>query len=495
VLRSLVGAGSVVLLAAAVLVPQAGPASAGPIVHPDREEVEQRQDEVEGELEASEDDLAHVNSQLVAASDRLAELQGQLPAARQAVASAEAEAAAARQRDAELAAELVLAEAEVEAAGLELGARTAEADETQQVVGGVAREVYQGASFNPLQILVEAGSANEYADMVTFAQVARRSQAQALARLREQQTEIRNAEARLEAERARVEDLKAQAAEQVLVTAAAEGQARQAQADLEQLVAEEDAAVQTFAQARAAEEAEIAAFEAEQAQLQVRLAQIAEEERKAEEERQRRLEEERQRQLEEERRRAAAEAAAAAEAERQRQAELERQREEAERNNRPAPADPGPAPAPRPPAAPDPEPEPEPAPQADGYLSSPVSGARVSSNFGYRIHPILGYRKLHTGRDYAAACGTPVRAAAGGTVVSAGWGGGYGNLVVIAHGRVDGTSLATAYAHLSSIARSGGSVERGEVIGYIGTTGSSTGCHLHFETREAGVAVDPRGWL
>ncbi|MFC5382505.1 peptidoglycan DD-metalloendopeptidase family protein [Aquipuribacter nitratireducens] len=469
--RSLVGALGVVLLAAVAVVPQQLPAAAGPVVHPDREEVEQRQDEVERGLAVSEGELAHVNGQLVAASERLAGLQAQVPAARQAVATAEAEAAAARQRDAELAQELVLAEAAVEAAGLELGARTAEADRTQQVVGGVAREVYQGATFNPLQILVEAGSAKDYADMVTFAQVARRSQEQALSQLRTQQVEIRNAEARLEAERVRVEDLKAQAAQQVVVTAAAEEQAREAQAALERLVAEEDAAVRAYEQAKAAEEAEIAELEAENQQLEVQLAAIAEAERKAEEERQRRLEEERRR--------------AAEEAERRRQEELRRQREEAARDNRPPPADPGPAPAPAP----------DPGPQADGYLSAPVSGARISSNFGYRIHPILGYRKLHTGRDYAAACGTPVRAAASGRVVSAGWGGGYGNLVVISHGRVDGTSLATAYAHLSRIARSGGSVSRGEVIGYIGTTGSSTGCHLHFETREAGVAVDPRNWL
>ena len=131
-----------------------------------------------------------------------------------------------------------------------------------------------------------------------------------------------------------------------------------------------------------------------------------------------------------------------------------------------------------------------------GWLSSPVEGARTSSQYGYRIHPILGYRKLHTGTDFAAPCGTPITAAADGTVVSAGWGGGFGNLVVVAHGDVGGSSLSTAYAHQSRFAVSvGQQVSRGQVIGYVGTTGSSTGCHLHLETRVAGTPVDPMRYL
>lgn len=459
--RRLVGAGGALLLATAVLVPVGVPAWATP---GDRDDVEQRQEDVRSGLEQSQSDLEHVNGELVAASQRLADLEGQLPAARQAVASSEAEAAAARQRDAELAAELAMAEAAVEAAGLQLDARTKEADETQKVVAGVAREVYQGSGFTQLSILVEAGSARDYADMVTFAGTARRSQEQALSRLRTQQADIRNAEARLAAERERVEGLKIAAAEQVVVTEAAEQRARDAQAQLQSLVEAQNAAVEQYAAAKAAEEAEIAELQAEDAALTAQLAAIAEAERKAEEERRRK------------------EAERLAELERQRQAEIQRQREEAARNNRPAPPAPAPITAPEGPS------------RGDGYLSNAVN-ARISSEFGYRIHPILGYRKLHTGMDYAAACGTPIRAAADGRVVSAGWGGGYGNLVVISHGYVDGVSLATAYAHLSSFAVRGGSVSRGDVIGYIGTTGSSTGCHLHLETRENGTAVNPRNWL
>ena len=131
-----------------------------------------------------------------------------------------------------------------------------------------------------------------------------------------------------------------------------------------------------------------------------------------------------------------------------------------------------------------------------GWLSPPVAGARISSQYGYRIHPILGYRKLHAGTDFEAPCGTPITAAADGTVVTAGWGGGFGNLVVVAYGDIGGSSLATAYAHQSRLAVSAGQqVSRGQVIGYIGTTGSSTGCHLHLETRVAGTPVNPMRYL
>lgn len=516
-LRTVVATGSAVLLGLAVLVPTGLPASASP----DRGDVEERQDEVQQGLDSSQDDLEHVNGELVAASERLADLQTQLPAARQAVDSAQAAAVDARDRDEELAEELVLAEAAVVSAGFQLDERTGQADATERVVAGVAREVYQGSGFTPLSILVEAESAREYADMVSFAAVARRSQEQALSRLRVQQSDIRNAEARLQAERVRVDDLKVLAAEQVVLTEAAEQAAQDAEAQLQTLVVAEDQAVAAFDAARVAEENEIAALEAESQQLEAQLVAIAEAERQAELARQAALERARQAEIErqaelarvaEDERQALIERQAAEqrEAEEERQEELERARERAERENRPPPRDTGPAPAPAPPPRAEPEPDdeeedeperetetrdedPEP-PSSGSYLSDPVN-ARISSSFGYRIHPILGYRKLHAGTDFAASCGTPVRAAADGRVVSAGWGGGYGNLVVIAHGIVDGDSLATAYAHLSEYEVRSGSVSRGDVIGYIGTTGSSTGCHLHFETRVNGTAVDAMGYL
>jgi murein DD-endopeptidase MepM/ murein hydrolase activator NlpD len=124
-----------------------------------------------------------------------------------------------------------------------------------------------------------------------------------------------------------------------------------------------------------------------------------------------------------------------------------------------------------------------------------VKSGYVSSEFGMRFHPILHYWRLHSGRDYAVPCGTPVYAAAPGDIISAGWGGGYGNRIVIDHGYVSGVGLATTYNHLTRFVRTGGHVSRGQLIAYSGTTGTSTGCHLHFETLQNGDFVDPRKWL
>lgn len=126
-----------------------------------------------------------------------------------------------------------------------------------------------------------------------------------------------------------------------------------------------------------------------------------------------------------------------------------------------------------------------------GILARPVPGA-VSSGFGYRVHPIYGDRRLHTGWDMNAACGEPIRAAASGRVFLADWKGGYGITVMIDHGG----GMATLYAHQSRMAVGyGQQVSAGDVIGYAGTTGVSTGCHLHFEVRIGGTPVDPSPYL
>lgn len=124
-----------------------------------------------------------------------------------------------------------------------------------------------------------------------------------------------------------------------------------------------------------------------------------------------------------------------------------------------------------------------------GLMRTPVDGARMSSGFGMRFHPILNFSRLHAGVDFAAGTGTPVLASAGGRVVRSGWGGGYGNVVMIDHGR----GVMTRYAHLSKLlARPGQRVEQGEVVGRVGSTGLSTGPHLHYEVWLNGRPVDPR---
>jgi murein DD-endopeptidase MepM/ murein hydrolase activator NlpD len=123
-------------------------------------------------------------------------------------------------------------------------------------------------------------------------------------------------------------------------------------------------------------------------------------------------------------------------------------------------------------------------------LRTPVDGARLSSRFGMRRHPILGYTRMHKGVDFAAPSGTPIYAAGNGKVTKAGRNGGYGNYVEIRHNG----EYSTAYAHLSRFAKGmspGRRVSQGQVIGYVGTTGRSTGPHLHFEVRRNGSQINP----
>jgi murein DD-endopeptidase MepM/ murein hydrolase activator NlpD len=123
-------------------------------------------------------------------------------------------------------------------------------------------------------------------------------------------------------------------------------------------------------------------------------------------------------------------------------------------------------------------------------LRTPIDGAKISSRFGMRSHPILGFSRLHAGVDFAAPSGTPIYAAGNGTIEFAGVKGGYGNYVMVRHN----SSFSTAYAHLSGFSRAsrvGNRVRQGEVIGFVGSTGMSTGPHLHYEVHKGGRPVNP----
>ena len=129
--------------------------------------------------------------------------------------------------------------------------------------------------------------------------------------------------------------------------------------------------------------------------------------------------------------------------------------------------------------------------QGTGQLAAPVV-APITSDFGWRIHPIYGTRRLHAGTDFGVDEGTPVHAADGGVVVEAGWISGYGYTVIIDHGN----GMSTLYAHNSDVAVSPGqTVSKGQVVSYSGNTGGSTGPHLHFEVRINGEPTDPMGYL
>jgi len=123
-------------------------------------------------------------------------------------------------------------------------------------------------------------------------------------------------------------------------------------------------------------------------------------------------------------------------------------------------------------------------------MKTPLDGARISSSFGIRKHPILGYNKKHLGVDFAASTGTPVYAAGNGVIEYAGKNGGYGNYIRIRHN----SSYKTAYAHLKSFNKrisNGVRVNQGQIIGYVGSTGRSTGPHLHYEVIYQNKKINP----
>lgn len=126
-----------------------------------------------------------------------------------------------------------------------------------------------------------------------------------------------------------------------------------------------------------------------------------------------------------------------------------------------------------------------------GLLMTPVDGARISSNYGHRKHPVLGYTKLHKGIDFAAPRGTPIMAAGSGKILKIGRLGSYGNYIRIRHN----STIDTAYAHMCRFAKGlkpGSSVRQGQIIGYVGCTGRATGNHLHYELIKNGKQVNPK---
>lgn len=128
-------------------------------------------------------------------------------------------------------------------------------------------------------------------------------------------------------------------------------------------------------------------------------------------------------------------------------------------------------------------------------FAHPVPGP-VTSAFGVRFHPVLKVWKLHDGTDVGAPCGTPIRAPAAGRVQQVGVSTGYGRRLLLAHGRVDGRTVVTAYNHAESyVVRPGQSVARGQLLGYVGSTGYSTGCHLHLMVWLDGRLTNPMTWF
>jgi len=308
---------------------------------------------------------------------------------------------------------------------------TARATRIRESIGQMAREAYKGGgTATSMDIVLGAQSTEEFIEQYGLVSTALRTQTNTLEELRELQAQNANSQARLEAVRGRVQELKAEADQKVVEADAARAQAQERKDEIQQLITQQAVKKAQIEDQKAAAEAEAAAADAEAAKIAAELAAIAAQQR-------------------------AAEAAAAAAA-----------------GKPQAPA----------------------GPVGGSLFANPTSinPMYVTSNYGMRLHPTLGYVRLHAGIDLRTYCGTPIYAGRAGSVQWAQYRNGFGNQVMVDHGLVNGSSLMSSYNHMTSFSvKSGQRVEQGTLLGYSGNTGTSAACHLHFEVYVNGGTQDP----
>ncbi len=397
---------------------------------------------VDAEIAQLRTQLQDTSKTLANAFIELHRTQAELPGAQQALTAASAAQVVADRHNEEVATALSLAQANEAKAADALAKNALDTQAVQDQIGNLARDAYQQGAVTGLSIALEAQSPEDFTNRMVMMDTVMRVRGATLRGLDTMQAEGRAVRAHLVAVREQVAALKVQAETALAQATAARTLAAATKTKLDLLYAAQTSYAATVAAEKVAETTRIKTMQAQSDALAKVLAARAKAAREKAA-----------------RERAAREAAARA------------------------------AHRPVPPSAP--------FGSSNGYLSPPVNGP-TSSEFGMRFDPVMLRYQLHAGLDFAVNCGTPVRAAADGDVIMAipeAASGGYGNELVIDHGFLRGVDLTTTYNHLSSFVVTGGHVSRGQVVAYSGTTGFSTGCHLHFETRQDGNPVNPRNWL
>ena len=402
-----------------------------------QDDIDDKNDEraaAERRAEEIEHQLEDTDAKIVEADAKLRDLNDRLPALQEALEEAEREVEAAIVQQGIVADKLAAAEAQDRAITDQIAQDEERTAELESLVAAIARETYKGADATAsLGIVFGSADTQDFVDEFTAQQSATRVQSNALAELDEIAAVNRNRGARQEAVRDYIVELKAEADALVIELEAAREVAEAARDEVQALLDEQEELRAYLESQREAFIAQQQEIEALQKQLRNQVLDLYERKRAAEE-----------------RERAAAAAAAAA------------------NSNK----------------------------LGKGSLAFPTKVPYKTSSFGMRYHPIYHYPRLHAGTDLRAYCGTPIYAAATGTVEWATYKPGYGNQVLIDHGLIGGKSVITNYNHLSRFAvRSGQNVARGDLLGYSGNTGSSTACHLHFEVYVSGSVVDPETLL
>lgn len=401
---------------------------------------------IDNQVNAADDDLAQASRAVNALLKQLNETRTKLPVAKARLNAANAAVFLGR-RNAE-SAQAAVAAAEVAAvqARGQAEAISVQIAQIRELIAVLARDVYMsGGNFEEMQVLLDARSPAEFAERLASLKMVSRRNSQLLQRMNSAQQELSKKLVAVRTAQDTARARRADAAQHLAEAANSLRAAEAAQAEVSRLVAERQKAVAGAARHRRAVKAMYDQLRAEQ-------------------------------------RRIAAEARAALERERERQRERDRQKNQ-NGNNGDARPNGGTSPG---------SSEPDPVLTPTGELLWPLPGKAPGGRTGSRIHPIYGYRSCHTGDDISASSGTPIHAAAAGTVILVSSGGAYGNNVLISHS--DG--LSTMYAHQSRVAvQEGQLTAKGDVIGYVGSTGYSTGPHLHFEIHVNGTPYEPMGWF
>jgi len=425
---------------ALVLVLAAGLGSA-PAVQAD--ELDDKQASLQAEAARVQQSLEFIDSKIAKAAGDLVIYQGMLPAAQQALLEAQGRVASAVKEVEALAARVDLAQQSKAKITQQLEADKQKIAGTKKLIGQIATQAYKsGGVPSDLTLLLGVSSGRDLTDSMDLADQALRTQNAAMEKLTQQNASNVNSQARLAAVEAEIKDLKAKADAALAREKAARDEAAAKKEQVDKLIADTTRLNSELQAAKPGIQNQLQKVKSMQDDV---AAQIVERDRKLRE---------------------------AWEAEQRRLAAIAGQQNFVPERG---------------------------SPSAFG-LRHPFAGdIPITSGFGWRATPpgtidfygTGGY--MHTGIDFGAACGTPVYAAASGTVTVAGWTNlGGGNTVMISHGVVQGNSLTTVYYHNTSVVVSvGQQVSQGQLIAYSGTTGNSTGCHAHFETWLNGTAVDP----
>jgi murein DD-endopeptidase MepM/ murein hydrolase activator NlpD len=402
-----------------------------------KDDLEQQKREAAGAAEDAKKDLDASSKEFAEAAAALTAAQAALDSAQSVLGETRGKLAVAQQIDADMQRKLDASQAELETARQELedGQRALRVSEESVEEYAVQDYLDGDRGLRAFSGLLQGDDPAVYGEQVSLGEAVSDDQVATMQKLDATRVMLKLHRQKVQKLRDKVKVQRAEAAANLVEKQQLEAAAEEQTAAVAQLVTARESAKGTAAVAQAEDERIYREREAETARLEAEIQKIIEE-------------------------------------------ELRKAREAAERakkGQKPLPSDTG--------------------GDSGGTLSRPVNGP-ITSPYGMRKHPITGVYKLHDGTDFGVGCGTPIKAAASGTILQQYFNSAYGNRVILNNGVKRGVSVVTTYNHLSRFAvRAGAKVQRGQVIGYVGSTGYSTGCHLHFMVLSNGKTVNPMGWL